>query len=272
MGKLNAPQGDSTQGNEPVSGLITKIAPTQLDLKEVLFKEIDLIQAAIARMANNSFQCKGWLFGILTLVLAIGKDSVFSIGLLGLLLLLPIVVFWYLDGFFLYVEQSYRDMYKYASYKRIDERFGTDKDFFDLYYPAFEHQPLKGKSFYSHLKLGLYNFFRKKENKIKHQAAKNIYKNDPPPARTILGTMASKTLLFLYFTPFVLVLLLSIGTWKGWLGKKEKKDALQIELSPQTIEQLSGKLKNTSKTELQPPATQKPDSAIDKSKPTGTVK
>ena len=41
--------------------------PKNLDSKEVLLKEIDLVQAQIQRMARNSFLIKGW-----TLTLVVG--------------------------------------------------------------------------------------------------------------------------------------------------------------------------------------------------------
>ena len=46
--------------------------------KEILHKEIDLIQGVINRMANNSFLLKGWLVTLITVVLALTKDSIIS--------------------------------------------------------------------------------------------------------------------------------------------------------------------------------------------------
>ena len=46
--------------------------------KEILHKEIDLIQGVINRMANNSFLLKGWLISLIAVVLALSKDSLLS--------------------------------------------------------------------------------------------------------------------------------------------------------------------------------------------------
>ena len=78
--------------------------------KEVLHKEIDLIQGCITRMAQNSFLIKGWALTIVTVVLALTEKIVDSIYLC-LVILIPLMGFWYLDAFFLQTERMYRKMY-----------------------------------------------------------------------------------------------------------------------------------------------------------------
>ena len=268
MGKLNAPQGDSTQGNQPDSGFITKIDPQKLDLKETLFKEIDLIQAVITRMANNSFQCKGWLIGILTLVIAIGKDSVFNSWFFTLVLLLPILVFWYLDGFFLYAEQRYRDLYNFTIQKRIEgqlqkqidgkspEQIEKEKDkiriFFDLDYTPFEHQPLKGASFWTHFKE--YRAKRKQPNPpVFHQPEIMLYPANTKP-KTIVDLMVSKTIVPVYVLPIVFVFLLAIRSFLlefHFFKPVDKKETFEIELASNTIDSLAQKLQSVIKVEVQ---------------------
>ena len=41
--------------------------------KDIIHKELDLIQDVIKRMAANSFQVKTWTMGIVTAVLALQK-------------------------------------------------------------------------------------------------------------------------------------------------------------------------------------------------------
>jgi hypothetical protein len=41
----------------------------------ILYKEIDLIQACISRMAQNSFMVKGWLITLIAVVLALLPES-----------------------------------------------------------------------------------------------------------------------------------------------------------------------------------------------------
>ncbi len=85
--------------------------------KDVLHKEIDLIQSCIGRMANNSFLLKGWLISIITVALALVDKSV-NYLLLCSILLIPLLSFWYLDAFFLRTEKMYRKMYEWVLEKR----------------------------------------------------------------------------------------------------------------------------------------------------------
>lgn len=87
-----------------------------------LHKELDLIQDIIKRMAQNSFQVKAWLIGILSALVVLESkaifaqadhDNTFSIEM-NLFLFLPILCFWYLDAFFLSTERLYRELYKWV--------------------------------------------------------------------------------------------------------------------------------------------------------------
>ncbi len=104
--------------------------------KEILHKEIDLIQGVINRMANNSFLLKGWLVTLITVVLALTKDSIISSDLtyLTLTLCLPVLVFWYLDAFFLHKEKCYRKLYEWV----IENRKNTDDFLYSLNYERFK--------------------------------------------------------------------------------------------------------------------------------------
>ena len=92
----------------------------------ILHKEIDLIQACITRMAHNSFLLKGWTVSLVAVVLALAKD--FDFLYLSLLLLLPVLCFWYLDAFFLRTERMYRKMYEWV----IANRAQTNDFLYDL--------------------------------------------------------------------------------------------------------------------------------------------
>lgn len=88
--------------------------------KDILHKEIDLIQACITRMASNSFLLKGWAISIIAVVLALADKAV-EPALLSSLVLIPLVSFWYLDAFFLRTEKMYRKMYEWVLKKRAEE-------------------------------------------------------------------------------------------------------------------------------------------------------
>ncbi len=106
--------------------------------EEILHKEIDLIQSVINRMAHNSFMLKGWLVTILVAVLALTKDTLLTnnIEYLSLILILPLIVFWYLDAFFLHKERCYRKLYDWV----IKNRMKTDDHMYSLNYKRFEKE------------------------------------------------------------------------------------------------------------------------------------
>jgi len=97
--------------------------------KEEIHKELDLIQDVIKRMASNSFEVKKWLIGILTAIIVFKHEE-----LLGgnnemvLVLLLPVLSFWYLDAFFLSTERLYREIYQWV----VTHRSKTDNYLYDL--------------------------------------------------------------------------------------------------------------------------------------------
>ena len=72
-------------------------------------KHLELIQGVINRLAGNSFYIKGWAVVLLSalLVLVVREDR----GDLGWLGLLPVLVFWGLDAYFLWQERLFRALY-----------------------------------------------------------------------------------------------------------------------------------------------------------------
>lgn len=93
------------------------------ELKEFMLKEIEIIQDIIKRMAFNSFLIKGWtitLIGV-TLLLKGSKYQVF-------IAYIPLLVFWFLDAYFLWQERLYRRLYEWVIWHRLE----TDKYLFDM--------------------------------------------------------------------------------------------------------------------------------------------
>jgi len=82
-----------------------------------LHKELDLIQAVVTRLAQNSFLIKGWSITLVSIVLALGKDNLLNTvqrpWLVGLVLVIW-VAFWYLDAYFLRQERLFRQLYKHV--------------------------------------------------------------------------------------------------------------------------------------------------------------
>jgi hypothetical protein len=73
-------------------------------------KRLDHLQSVIQRLAGNSFLFKGWAVTLVSAVLGFAlKDATTSP--LAYLALVPIVLFWGLDGYYLAVERNTRKLY-----------------------------------------------------------------------------------------------------------------------------------------------------------------
>ena len=81
---------------------------------EQQLKHLDHLQGIINRLAGNSFKLKGWAItlGSALLGLALKGDS--STAEIALLAILPTIVFWLLDGYYLSQERGFRTMYNSA--------------------------------------------------------------------------------------------------------------------------------------------------------------
>ncbi len=103
-----------------------KKAVDKNERKDVMIKEIDLIQGCINRMAQNSFVIKGWLITLFTIVLTLLPDKK-NINVLCVVLMFVTIVFWRLDAFFLKTERLYRWKYEWVIKVRNDDN-NDDKD------------------------------------------------------------------------------------------------------------------------------------------------
>lgn len=85
---------------------------------EKKIKHLEMIQSVIERMGNNSFLIKGWS---ITLVSAI---FIFAIQeaekTFALWTLVPAIIFWCLDGFYLWQERLLRSLYNHV--RKLDEK------------------------------------------------------------------------------------------------------------------------------------------------------
>jgi hypothetical protein len=76
---------------------------------ESKLKHLDFIQAVINRMSNNSFLIKGWSVTLVSAVFVLstkdGNSSIIPVAYL------PVLVFWFLDAYFLRQERLFRKHY-----------------------------------------------------------------------------------------------------------------------------------------------------------------
>lgn len=79
---------------------------------------LNMIQQIITRMGNNSFSLKGWSVGIMIAIYAFaGNNSHKAV----VVTLIPLIVFWILDAYYLMLERKYRLLYEDVRIKKEDE-------------------------------------------------------------------------------------------------------------------------------------------------------
>ena len=135
---------------------------------EEIHKEIDLIQACITRMAQNSFMIKGWFVSIYAVILALLPEKI-NMCLLCVALVSVNLIFGYLDGFFLRTEKIYRKIYDWV----LEERSKNNREL------LYQLNPVKFKG--------------------KIEEVESIWK-----------VMESKTLLWFYLVPLIIVVIVFI--------------------------------------------------------------
>lgn len=94
------------------------------NLKEYMLKEIDIIQDVIKRMAFNSFIIKGWAITLVVVTLLLKGTEKNQIWIA----FIPLLIFWFLDAYFLWQERMYRKLYEWV----INNRLKTEEYLFDM--------------------------------------------------------------------------------------------------------------------------------------------
>ena len=88
---------------------------------ERVVKHLEFIQGVVNRLGANAFLLKGWSMTVLVagavLMVRLGTDQ----PLLALTLIVPVIGFWILDGYFLWQERLFR-----AEYDRVRQQDETD--------------------------------------------------------------------------------------------------------------------------------------------------
>ena len=81
-------------------------------------KHLEMIQGVINRMAGNSFALKGWAVTLLAGIYALsGKEADMRFFIVSFI---PVVTFWLLDSYYLYLEKLYRILYDIVRMKDED--------------------------------------------------------------------------------------------------------------------------------------------------------
>ena len=106
-------------------------------LQNVLHKELDLIQAVITRMAQNSFYMKGWCITLVAAIFSLSEKVATKTDVFVPLAILS-AFFWVLDTNYLRLEKKYRDLYKMVLKRRLEK--GDYGDLYSLNYNLAEKQ------------------------------------------------------------------------------------------------------------------------------------
>lgn len=78
-------------------------------MMENKIKHLEFIQSTITRMNQNSFQIKGWMITLVSALLALYASSERVVYIL--IAIVPAVVFWFLDAYYLQQERRFRGVY-----------------------------------------------------------------------------------------------------------------------------------------------------------------
>ncbi len=92
-------------------------------------KHLELIQTIIERLSNHSFQLKRWSVIVSAAILSLeskqGTEKAIFISFI------PVILFWVLDGFYLFKERLFRSLFNYVrKLPEIDIDFNMDTDNF----------------------------------------------------------------------------------------------------------------------------------------------
>ena len=82
---------------------------TKLEKK---LKHLELVQAVVNRLSQNSFLLKGWSVVLLAALLTLAANN--ESARYTLIAFVPLLVFWCLDGYFLHHERLFRKLYDHV--------------------------------------------------------------------------------------------------------------------------------------------------------------
>lgn len=78
-------------------------------------KHLEIITKIIERMEKNSFSLKSWTMTLVVAICALSVND--SEKKFIIIALIPTIVFWFLDSFYLQIERKYRILYRNVSEK-----------------------------------------------------------------------------------------------------------------------------------------------------------
>lgn len=167
---------------------------------EDIYKELDLIQSCITRMASNSFSMKGWHIGIISALLAFffSKESA-NLNMLLIIIAVVTLAFWYLDSYYLMVERKYRWKYAWVIKNRVNANPPKPDFLFDL-------NPDKEEMWEVDVNSKGYKTAKRTREACK-KVKRNEFKINLCMLREVMNVMFSNTMEIQYFVVFALSVL-----------------------------------------------------------------
>lgn len=71
-------------------------------------RHLQMIQSIVDRMGKNSFSLKGWAVGVMVAIYAFAGQNYNKAVIVTLI---PLIIFWILDSYYLMLERKYRRLY-----------------------------------------------------------------------------------------------------------------------------------------------------------------
>ena len=96
---------------------------------------LQMIQSVISRMGSNSFAIKGWTAAIMVAVYALIGDTKNDSNSSAILIsIIPVIVMWILDTYYLVLEKKFRKLYDDVRLKNEDDiDFNMNFDSSEIY-------------------------------------------------------------------------------------------------------------------------------------------
>jgi hypothetical protein len=124
------------------------------EMGDATIKHLELIQGVINRMGSNSFAVKAWAVGLMAAIFALAAEKGRGPWFL-LVAILPVLIFWFLDAFYLRQERLFRRLYDAV---RNVEESAKKAGPFGMNTKPYEDEPKNRfwAVFWSHTIMGLY--------------------------------------------------------------------------------------------------------------------
>ncbi len=97
-----------------------------MDTDEKRIKHLEMIQGVINRLAGNSFAMKGWSVTLISALIVVAVDK--GKGEFALVGVFPALVFWILDGYFLWQERLFHQLFNAVRLEKMQK----PEDFFTM--------------------------------------------------------------------------------------------------------------------------------------------